>query len=109
MRMRWLAYAAAWSLAACSAGAPGMDEPDEASIDCGPHARAKHRVVVATTTSAQGETIDWIPIESQTPDGRIASPPPGPPPSPVGAPLGVTHVPPNGGGGPPGTIPVLRT
>jgi hypothetical protein len=31
---------------------------------------------VRTTRTPSGQTLDWIPIESQTPDGRIATPPP---------------------------------
>lgn len=33
------------------------------------------REVVARTVTPQGQLIDWIPIESQTPDGKIAEPP----------------------------------
>ena len=32
--------------------------------------------IVKTTTTPRGQTIDWIPIESQHPQGRIATPPP---------------------------------
>jgi Neprosin len=32
--------------------------------------------IVKTTTTKHGRVIDWIPIESQTPSGKIASPPP---------------------------------
>jgi hypothetical protein len=32
--------------------------------------------VVKTTTTPSGQTIDWVPIESQHPDGEVATPPP---------------------------------
>lgn len=32
--------------------------------------------IVKTTTSPSGQTIDWVPVESQHPRGEIASPPP---------------------------------
>jgi hypothetical protein len=32
--------------------------------------------IVKTTTTPRGQTIDWIPIESQTPKGLLATPPP---------------------------------
>src|SRR5262245_11399749 len=34
--------------------------------------------VVATTVTPSGQTLDWIPIESQMPGGKIASLPPPP-------------------------------
>jgi hypothetical protein len=37
--------------------------------------RADRRAVIARTRTESGQELDWIPIESQTPDGRIASPP----------------------------------
>ncbi|KAI3332209.1 hypothetical protein HD806DRAFT_185979 [Xylariaceae sp. AK1471] len=42
------------------------------------NARAAGLEVVATTTTAEGQVIDWVLPESQTSDG-IASPPPAPP------------------------------
>jgi hypothetical protein len=39
------------------------------------HARLN---VVATTTTPRGQTLDWIPIESQVESGTIAEPPPDP-------------------------------
>ncbi len=41
-------------------------------------ARLKRLQVVKTTTTPRGQTLDWIPIESQYPRGEIASPPPPP-------------------------------
>src|SRR5215207_9712769 len=41
-------------------------------------ARQRRLEVVKTTTTPSGQVIDWIPRESQTPDGRIAEPPPRP-------------------------------
>ncbi len=38
--------------------------------------RQKRLRVVKTTTTPSGQIIDWIPIESQSAAGRIASPPP---------------------------------
>src|SRR5947209_11541522 len=38
--------------------------------------RLKHLQIVKTTITPRGQTIDWIPIESQHPRGEIASPPP---------------------------------
>jgi len=38
--------------------------------------RQKRLEIVDTTVTQGGQTLDWIPLESQTPDGRIASPPP---------------------------------
>jgi hypothetical protein len=40
--------------------------------------RAASLQVVETTRTSQGQILDWIPIESQVPGGRIASPPPSP-------------------------------
>jgi Neprosin len=37
--------------------------------------RADRRDVIARTRTESGQELDWIPIDSQTPDGRIASPP----------------------------------
>jgi len=37
--------------------------------------RAARRDVTAQTETESGQQLDWIPIESQTPDGTIASPP----------------------------------
>jgi hypothetical protein len=37
--------------------------------------RAARREVIAQTKTESGQELDWIPIESQTLDGRIASPP----------------------------------
>lgn len=40
--------------------------------------RQKKLHVVATTTTPSGQIIDWIPRESQDPNGEIAEPPPDP-------------------------------
>ena len=42
--------------------------------------RRQKLTIVATTVTRTGQTIDWIPIESQTPDGKVPTPPPVPPP-----------------------------
>jgi hypothetical protein len=39
------------------------------------HDRHARRDVVLRTETPSGQQIDWIPIESQSPDGRIADPP----------------------------------
>jgi len=39
-------------------------------------ARQARLEVVKTTTTPRGQTIDWVPIESQYPGGKIATPPP---------------------------------
>jgi hypothetical protein len=39
-------------------------------------ARQRSLKIVKTTTTPSGQTLDWVPIESQHPDGKIASPPP---------------------------------
>ncbi|WP_437734358.1 hypothetical protein [Sorangium sp. So ce1335] len=85
---------------------PGADDP------CAPGGalRSARRNVVATTATPDGQIIDWIPITSQTPDGKIASPP-APPASPGGAAPArspaATAVQ-LGPRGPAGTVPVLR-
>src|SRR5215469_5755586 len=35
--------------------------------------------IVKTTRTPSGQILDWVPIETQVPDGKIASPPPSPP------------------------------
>jgi Neprosin len=37
-----------------------------------------HPEAVATTTTSNGRLLDWIPIESQTADRKVATPPPSP-------------------------------
>jgi Neprosin len=39
-------------------------------------ARQASLKIVKTTTTPSGKTIDWVPIESQHPSGKIATPPP---------------------------------
>jgi hypothetical protein len=71
--------------------------------------------VVKTTSTPGGQTLDWVPIESQTPDGKIASPPatdkmpaaredPQKPVSPASLELDDKNV----ERGPEGTIPIVR-
>jgi hypothetical protein len=95
---------------------PGGDNP------CAPGGtlRPPRQHVVATTVTPDGQIVDWIPIESQTPDGKIATPPAGPmgpdganppPASPDGAapprsPMAASMQ--LGPRGPAGTVPVLR-
>ena len=38
--------------------------------------RQKSLQIVKTTTSPSGQLLDWVPIESQVPGGKIATPPP---------------------------------
>jgi hypothetical protein len=72
--------------------------------------RAKSLDIVKTTHTRSGQIVDWIPIESQVPDGKIATP---------SAPQGRTKQRPNPFAvpaafdtfveeGPEGTVPVLR-
>src|SRR5258708_15653436 len=53
---------------------------DHAAIRREMSAYFEHRMrrlqIVNTTVTPRGQTIDWIPIESQHPAGEIASPPP---------------------------------
>jgi surface antigen len=39
-------------------------------------ARQASLKIVKTTTTPSGQTIDWVPIESQQPSGKIATAPP---------------------------------
>jgi hypothetical protein len=39
-------------------------------------ARQSALKIVKTTTTPSGQTIDWVPVESQHPSGKIATPPP---------------------------------
>lgn len=48
------------------------------SLSAAPTPGASGLDVVHTTEHADGLIVDWIPITSQTPDGKIASPPPPP-------------------------------
>lgn len=67
--------------------------------------------VAKTTTTAHGHTIDWVPMESQVPSGKIATPPPNPeaharaehPERPV-SPVRLEEI----EQGPAGTVPILR-
>ncbi|MGA7274307.1 MAG: neprosin family prolyl endopeptidase, partial [Candidatus Udaeobacter sp.] len=73
--------------------------------------RERRRKVVRTTTTPGGQTLDWIPIESQVPDGKIATPPPAPhalPPDDTTKPAEFELENPNAERGPAGTVPVVR-
>jgi hypothetical protein len=83
------------------------------------HVRPPHNRVVTTTTES-GRLLDWVPIESQVPDGRVATPPPpsrtpefarSAPPGPATtapSPVSFELHDPNAERGPAGTVPVLR-
>lgn len=62
--------------------------------------------IVATTVARTGETFDWIPVDSQTPDGVIATPPPPLAASPGALTTALDDEPDKQG--PPGTVPLLR-
>src|SRR3954469_9649404 len=51
-------------------------EANRREIDAYFRARLERLKIVKTTVTPRGQTIDWIPIESQHPEGRIATPPP---------------------------------
>ena len=78
--------------------------------------RLQRLKVVHTTTTPRGQTIDWIPISSQYPNGMVAEPPPPidlkhlPPPDPkqpeMFAPSELMD--PKVERGPKGTVPILR-
>jgi hypothetical protein len=73
--------------------------------------RRSRRKAVHTTRTPGGQTLDWIPVESQVPDGKIETPPPAPP-APA-ADEKTRHAEfelenPSVERGPAGTVPVLR-
>jgi Neprosin len=73
--------------------------------------RERRLKVVHTTTTPSGQTLDWIPIESQVPDGKIATPPPAPDATPLDdrtKPVEFELENPNAERGPAGTVPVVR-
>gem|GEM_PF-781921 len=73
--------------------------------------REGRRKVVLTTTTPRGQTLDWIPIESQVQDGKIATPPPPPhilPPDNLSRAAEFELENPNAQRGPAGTVPVVR-
>jgi hypothetical protein len=78
-------------------------------------ARQSALKIVKTTITPSGQTLDWIPIESQDPAGKIASPPPNTsmpvraedPEKPVMA-ASFELDDPNVERGPAGTVPVVR-
>jgi hypothetical protein len=88
-------------------------------------ARQKSLNIVKTTTTPTGRTLDWVPIESQVPSGKIATPPvaaralaetPGVRPAPIPQAAAQQDVKPatfelddpNVERGPAGTVPILR-
>src|SRR5262245_45561147 len=92
------------ALLGCGAASLDQDGADEPAMQCGPHARPRHRTVVATTTTSHGEVIDWIPIESQVGWAAGASAP-SPPPAPQGHAAAGNPTTATNGKGPPGTVP----
>ncbi len=74
--------------------------------------RQARRKPVKTTITPGGQTLDWIPIESQVADGKIATPPPTPPhnrpPDDTSKPAEFELENPNAERGPAGTVPVIR-
>ncbi|MCJ1327618.1 hypothetical protein MMC10_004289 [Thelotrema lepadinum] len=83
------------------------DKPYEKEIRDYFDERRKNMKIMATTTTPMGQTVDWIPVESQ---GTIASPPPKPAPKSGD---NVTFATPElamdgAQKGPEGTVPVLR-
>jgi hypothetical protein len=70
--------------------------------------------IVKTTTTPSGQTIDWVPIESQHPSGKIATAPPAGLARPSIAPGRITKASsfelddPRIERGPAGTVPILR-
>jgi hypothetical protein len=70
--------------------------------------------IVKTTTTPSGQTIDWVPIESQHPSGKIATAPPAGLARPSVAPGRITKASsfelddPRIERGPAGTVPILR-
>jgi len=50
---------------------PSLQEDVQAFLD----ARQKALNIVKTTTTPSGQTLDWVPLDSQIPSGKIASPP----------------------------------
>ncbi|XXY18105.1 hypothetical protein WME88_00440 [Sorangium sp. So ce216] len=107
-----------WSLLllamGCAASEPAPMGPPRPEPDnpCAPGGtpRPPRGTIVATTVTPDGQVIDWIPIASQTPDGKLSSPPP-----PTASPTGAAAAPSPaatearlGPRGPAGTVPVLR-
>lgn len=77
--------------------------------------RQRRLDIVATTRTPSGKTVDWVPIESQVPNGEIATPPPTPAPMqlrhpdrPTAAARFEMHDLDETDLGPQGTVPVLR-
>jgi len=75
--------------------------------------RQRRLDVVATTRTAHGQVLDWVPVESQVPGGVIAAPPPDRPRHELGrtrraklaAPVLALR---DAKLGPPGTVPIAR-
>ena len=74
--------------------------------------RRKPLVVVKTTRTPSGQVLDWVPIEAQHPQGKIATPPPsgknGQRSDPTRRAATFEMDDPSIERGPPGTVPVLR-
>jgi len=93
---------------------PGNIQPKAELLNWLAQRQAQLRIV-KTTTTPNGQLLDWVPIESQVPSGKIASPPPRAADGlnghdaqkPVGlAPLEMDD--PSIERGPAGTVPILR-
>lgn len=76
--------------------------------------RQSRRHVIARTTTRSGQNLDWVPLESQTADGIVASPPgdqdverPAHPDRPTQRATVELELP-NAELGPPGTVPLVR-
>lgn len=89
-----------------TAAAERLDEIRQHHLDL--YAR---RDVVSRTRTADGEQVDWVPVESQV-DGAVAEPPVleeiGPDPERAARSASSGSLAPETGQGPPGTVPVLR-
>jgi hypothetical protein len=74
--------------------------------------RRGHPPVLKTTRTPSGQVLDWVAIESQHPQGRIATPPPTPARvqrfDPARRPATFEMDDPSIERGPPGTVPMLR-
>ena len=71
-------------------------------------ARQASLKIVKTTTTLSGQTIDWVPIESQHPSGKIATAPPAVAPEHRAKAASFELDDPRIERGPAGTVPILR-
>ncbi|KAF2877950.1 hypothetical protein BDV95DRAFT_588950 [Massariosphaeria phaeospora] len=60
----------------CLSSAIPIDGPTPAVLSSPQGQKRRDLNIVKTTTNSDGSVIDWIPLDSQVPDGKIASPPP---------------------------------